>query len=97
MLYAAISKIPHRDKIEEDMAEALRVPPSLEEFEEGIKRAKVNSSAGMNGVSYNMLKKLPGNLVKSLHYCLTRLWNKEYVPDWWTKRWIVPIQKRNKL
>jgi len=97
LLYAAISKVPHRDKIEEDMAEALRVPPSLEEFEEGIKRAKVNSSAGMNGVSYNMLKKLPGKLVKSLHYCLTRLWNKEDVPDWWTKRWIVPIQKKEQV
>ncbi len=94
LLYKAIDNIQQRDKVEEDITAIMTKPPTLTEFEEGIRKCKVNSSAGMTGVSYNMLKKLPASMVKSLHYCLTRLWNTEHVPEWWKQRWIVPIPKK---
>ena len=37
----------------------LKEAPNLVEFSEAIKKAKINSSAGINGVSYNMLKNYP--------------------------------------
>ena len=77
------------------MEETLRLPPTLAEFEEAIQKSKSNSSAGMTGVSYNMLKKLPAVLVSRLHYCLARLWTSGATPDWWKEKWLVPIPKKH--
>ena len=63
------------------------------EFEEAIRKSRTNSSAGMNGVSYNMLKRLPPELVTNLHTCLVHMWEHKAIPEWWTKRWSVPISK----
>ena len=49
---------------------------------------------GMNGVSYNMLKKLPDELIENLHYCLTRIWQERGTPYWWSDRWLVAIPKK---
>jgi hypothetical protein len=65
LLYKALDNIQQRDKVEEDITAIMTKPPTLTEFEEGIRKCKVNSSAGMTGVSYNMLKKLPASMVKS--------------------------------
>ena len=48
----------------------------------------------MNGVSYNMLKYLPEELIANLHYCLTRIWRKRRTPDWLSDRWLVTISKK---
>ena len=54
----------------------------------------MNSAAGMSGCSYNQLKKWPPELVRNLHYCLSRLWRAQLTPDWWTSRWLVTIPKK---
>ena len=43
--------------MERELKEALAEAPNLDKFTETIRKAKVNSSAGISGVSYNMLLK----------------------------------------
>ena len=73
-------------KIENELKEALTEVLNLDEFTESIKKAKVNFSTSMNGVSYNMLKTLPDELIANLHYCLTRIWQELGTPDCWSDR-----------
>ena len=73
LIHCAIKRVPRRTEIENELKEAFAEVPNLDEFTEAIRKAKVNSSAGMNGVSYNKLKKLPEKLIANLHYCLTRI------------------------
>ena len=93
LIFKAIQETPNRQHIQEELNVSVKNPPTLCEFEEAIRKAKTNSAAGMTGVSYNMLKKLPGGLVQNLHYCLSRIWEEKTTPDWWTKKWCVPIPK----
>ena len=94
LLYKAITNVSRRETVENELKDILKSPPTLVEFEEGIRRAKTNSSAGISGVSYNMLKRLPAALVKTLHSCLVRIWESQEIPEWWTERWLVPIPKK---
>ena len=68
--------------------------PNLDEFTDAIRKAKVNSSAGTNGVSYNIIKKLPGELIENLNNCFTQIWQERGTPDWWSDRWLVAISKK---
>ena len=81
----SIQSTPQRQQIHTELTETLTTPPTLCEFEEAIRKARTNSAAGMTGVSYNTLKKLPGGMVQSLHYCLVRVWEEKSTPEWWTK------------
>ena len=93
LIFKAIKTVPNRAEIHSELQESLRDPPSLLDFEEAIRKSKTNSAAGMTGVSYNMLKKLPGVLVANLHKCLSRIWASKSTPEWWTQKWCVPIPK----
>ena len=94
-LYTAQSGgVPKRETITNELKEAFAEAPTLDELTEAIRRAKTNSSAGMNGVSYNMLKKLPSELIANIHYCLTRIWAEKGTLDWWSDRWLVAIPKK---
>ena len=79
------------------LKEAFADAPTLDELAESIRRAKTNSSAGMNGVSYNMLKKLPSDLIANIHYCLTRIWAEKGELGWWSDRWLMAIPKKNRI
>ena len=86
LIHSAIRRVPRRAEIESELKEAFVEVPSLDEFTEAIRKAKVNLSADMIGVTYNMLKKLSEELIANLHYCLTRIWQECRTPDWWSDR-----------
>ena len=94
LIHRAIIQVPKRKVLDRELRDSLADPPSLDEFTETIRKAKVNSSADMNGDSYNMLKKLPSELISNLHYCLTRIWQERGIPDWLSDRWLVAIPKK---
>ena len=50
----AIRRVPMRAEIKSELKE-------IDEFTEAMAKAKVNSSTGMNRVSYNVFKNYPGN------------------------------------
>ena len=93
LIHRAIRRVPRGAKIESELKKAFVELPNLDEFTEAIKKAKVNSSVGVNGVSYNMLKTLPEEPIANLHYCLTRIWQERGTPDWWSDRWLMAIPK----
>ena len=45
----------------------------------------------MNKVSYNMLKKIPSELIANIHYFLKRVWAEKATLDWWSGKWQVAI------
>jgi hypothetical protein len=94
LIHRAIAHVPNQKCMHDEMKEVLQQPPSLVEFEEAIKNAKTNSSAGISGCSYNQLKRWPAELIQRVHYCLCRIWRAQCTPDAWTKRWLVVIPKK---
>ena len=94
LIFQAMTNVPHRQQIHQELEDMCRSPPTVVEFEEAIQNAKTNSAAGMSGCSYNQLKRWPSELVHNMHYCLSRLWTAQSTPDWWTSRWLVTIPKK---
>jgi hypothetical protein len=82
LIFGAMSNVPCRRQIHQELEDLCRTPPSIAEFETAIQQAKPNSAAGMSGCSYNQLKRWPPELVHNLHYCLARLWTSQSTPDW---------------
>ena len=56
LIHRAIRQVPKRDTITNELKEAFVDSATLDELAEAIFKAKTNSSAGMNGVSYNIEK-----------------------------------------
>jgi len=94
LIHKAIVNVPNQKKIHDELRESLQQPPSLIEFEDAIKKAKTNSSAGISGCSYNQLKRWPPELIARVHYCLCRIWQSQSTPERWTARWLVVIPKK---
>ena len=94
LIHCAIKRVLRRTKIESELEEAFAEVPNLDEFTEAIRWAKETSSASVNGVSYDMLKTLPNELLANFHYCLTRIWQERGTPGWWSDRWLVAIPKK---
>jgi Ulp1 family protease len=94
LIHKAIVNVPNQKQIHDELRESLKQPPSLIEFEDAIKKAKTNSSAGISGCSYNQLKRWPPELIARVHYCLCRIWQSQCTPDRWTARWLVVIPKK---
>ena len=65
LIHRAIRQVPKREVITNELKEAFAEAPTLDELSEAIRKAKTMSSAGMNGVSYNMQKNSPGNLLRT--------------------------------
>ena len=59
----AVPLKPEADSTESKLQDLLGSPLSHAEFKEGICNAKTNSAAGMSGLYYNMLKRLPDRAV----------------------------------
>ena len=76
------------------MQDAFRLPFTLEEFERTIKKLGTGKSAGPTGLTYNMMKKWPQEVVVAVHGALSVMWSEHHVPTWWKWRWLVPISKR---
>ena len=56
LIHRAIIRVPKSKVLERELRETLAEAQSIDEFTETIRRAKVNSSAGMSRVIFNMLK-----------------------------------------
>ena len=62
-----------REVITNELKEAFVQSSTLDELADPIRKAKTNSSAGMNRVSYNMIKNLPRKPIANIHFCVTRV------------------------
>ena len=69
--------------------------PTLKEFTDAIAHLKRDSAPGVTGLSYNMIKEWPEDVVSEAYNSLALLWEQRRIPDEWTRRWIVPIPKKS--
>ena len=75
------------------LTDSLSQVPTWDEFNSAILHAAKDSSAGMSGLSYNMLKCWPTHFREAAYSALISLWNSSTVPSQWRWRWLVPIPK----
>ena len=93
-IYDAMQDVDNSEKVRKELSEQLAEPPSLEEFENKIRKLKSYSSPGPSGLTYNMLKKCPSTTTKELYKCLKQMWANKRIATSWKWRWLVPIPKK---
>lgn len=72
----------------------LATPPTLAEFRATLQNSKRQSSAGMSGVTYNLMSLWPTKVVEHTHDLLCSIWTHKSTPPFWKWRWLVPIPKK---
>jgi hypothetical protein len=72
----------------------LDTPPSLAEFRQTLQHSKRQSSAGMSGVTYNLMSLWPTTTVQEVYDTLCAIWTHKSTPPFWKWRWLVPIPKK---
>ena len=69
-------------------------PPSLAEFRRALRQSKRQSSAGMSGVTYNLMSLWPDKVISQVYDILCAIWSNKSSPPFWKWRWLVPIPKK---
>ena len=77
LIHKAIRRVCKREIISSELQDAFAGASTLDELAEAIRKAKNNSAAGLNGVSYNMLKQIPAGIIANIHSCLLRVWERK--------------------
>jgi hypothetical protein len=54
LIFGAMTNVPRRQQIHQELEDLCRIPPTVVEFETAIQQSKPNSAAGMSGRSYNL-------------------------------------------
>jgi len=67
--------------------------PTLAEFKGAMKRMKRDSAPGITGLSYNMMRTWPDEIVEVVYRGIKARWEKGQVPDEWRWKWLAPIPK----
>ena len=76
IIHQALQEKPQAAAVRAQLSETLLIPPTLEEFKKSIKKSKTNSAPGMSGLSYNMLKSYPRDMVEYVYNLWIWFWNK---------------------
>ena len=69
--------------------------PTFDEFQRHLKSAKKGSAGGMSGLTYDMMKCWPLQLLKAVHADLVELWDSDIIPTSWNCRWVQLIPKKD--
>jgi hypothetical protein len=70
--------------------------PTLDELQAAIKHTKSFSTGGVSGLTNNMMKCWPVELVTQVHDALCKLWtDNRKIPNYFKWKWLVPIPKVN--
>ena len=77
------------------LADRLQQCPTWDEYKQAVRCAKLNSSGGPTGCTYNMLKALPDNASRAMYDEMVRLWGKKTIPAFWKNSWLCPIPKKS--
>ena len=72
---------PENIKKRELLAVELQRCPTRGEYTQAIRCAKLNSSGGPTGCTYNMLKALPETTTTMMYNELVRLWENKIIPE----------------
>jgi hypothetical protein len=95
IVHHALQEKPQAEAVRAQLMQTLLVPPTLEEFKKSIRKSKTNSAPGMSGLSYNMLKSFPRDMVEYVYRLWIHFWNKPDtdLPKSWKWRWLHQLPK----
>ena len=71
---------PAYSNVKAKLSRELAESPTLDEFISAIHQSPSGSAAGITGVSYNMLKTAPDDVIKEIHRLLVKLWTSKHIP-----------------
>jgi hypothetical protein len=93
-MFIAMGTMAGGAKAKVDLDKAFETPPTAEEWHAMVGEMKNNSSGGMTGCSYNMIKCWPVEISTAVYNCLVRCWMDKTLPVAWKWRWLIPIPKK---
>ena len=94
LIYCAILQNPGRTEAHEHLLSVFSTTPTFEEFTSQVRSLRNNSTPGMSGCSYNMIKSWPEPVLRAAYDCIAIFWQDRTIPDHWRWRWLVPIPKK---
>ena len=93
IIFEALQMKPQAAEVQGLLQISLAEPPSLADLYKSIRRAKTNSAPGPSGLSYNMLKSMPREMIEYIHMLLVTLWHGRHRMASWGWRWLHLISK----
>jgi len=95
IVYQALQEKPEALAVRNVLISSLETPPTLAEFKSAIRHTKTNSAPGPSGLSYNMLKSLPRDMVEWVHDKWVWFWNLPHddLPKSWRWRYLHQLPK----
>ena len=92
-IFESLQVKPQAKQVHDELTISLASPPTIEEFYKNIRCSKTNSAPGPSGLSYNMLKSMPKEMVEQIHTWLVMLWRDRTKIASWGWRWLHLISK----
>ena len=94
LIYRAMLHTPNRSQALAHLTNIFEEPPTFDEFCSYLRTLKNNSSSGILGYSYNMIKSWPEPTLRAAYDCIALFWTNRDIPNHWKWRWLIPIPKK---
>ena len=79
--------------MKDELADQLNQPPSYAEFVERLRKPRGGPTAGLTGLTYNMMAEWPDEIAKSIYEALCKLELEQSVPLFWKNKALIPMPK----
>ena len=95
IIFRALQEKPEAPNVRAVLTVSLETPPTLAEFKYAIQHTKTNSAPGPSGLSYNMLKSLPRDMMEWVYDKWIWFWNQPHpnLPISWRWRLLHQLPK----
>lgn len=82
-------------EVSAELERVMALPVTVEDFTGAIKSAARDRAPGPSGLTINMVKGWPPDVLLAVHGLLETMWNEKYVPEWWKDRLMHIIPKKD--
>jgi hypothetical protein len=83
----------HPVSLREQLRAICNATPSFEQFSTTLHAKSNDSSPGITGLSYRLLKLLEPQYLQVIYEQLAVCWSVKHIPDWWLDKLLVPLPK----
>jgi len=77
----------------EELAVRLRTPPTYEDFVQRLIKPHGGPTAGLTGLTFNMMAEWPGEVMEAVYKALLRLEESKTTPLHWKNKALIPMPK----
>ena len=94
VLWQALRKSPHRDRVHSDLNTLIVDPHTLSQFTDILHSKSGHFSGGPSGLQYKHIQSwYPAIIEEAYKFLATMMWTHQHPPDAWKWKWLVPIPK----